>query len=497
MTANAFDLDSTTNTITYTLTSNPDSLFQIDANTGVITTAASINREVHGATRTVTVQATSSDGSTATQDFTIAINDIDEFDVTTPTDTDTTANEVNENTAIGTTVGVTSNAFDLDSTTNTITYTLTSNPDSLFQIDANTGVITTAASINREVHGATRTVTVQATSSDGSSATQDFTIAINDLDEFDVTVPTDTNVAANEVNENAAIGTQLALQRMHSTRTRLQNTITYTLTSIPDSLFQIDAKYRRYHHSRFYQPRSTRSNPHGHRSSHIQRRIDGNAGFYHCDQRHRRIRCNKTPTDTDTTANEVNENTAIGTTVGVYSECIRLGLDYKHDHLHADQHPDGLFQIDANTGVITTAAAINREVHGASRTVTVQATSSDGSSATQDFTIAINDLDEFDVTTPTDTDNTSQRSQRKRCHRNHSWRDFECIRLGLDHQHDHLHADQQPDGLFQIDANTGVITTAAAINREVHGATRTVTVQANPAMLVGNARFYHRDQRSR
>ncbi|MFN9913640.1 MAG: cadherin repeat domain-containing protein, partial [Pirellulaceae bacterium] len=148
VTANAFDLDATTNTITYSLTSNPDGLFQIDSSTGVVTTAAAINREVVGASRSITVQAASSDGSTATQTFTIAINDLDEFDVTIPTDSDATLNNVNENVVIGTTVGVTANAFDLDATTNTITYSLTSNPDGLFQIDSSTGVVTTAAAIN-------------------------------------------------------------------------------------------------------------------------------------------------------------------------------------------------------------------------------------------------------------------------------------------------------------------------------------------------------------
>ncbi|MFN9912100.1 MAG: cadherin repeat domain-containing protein, partial [Pirellulaceae bacterium] len=73
-----------------------------------------------------------------------------------------------ENVAVGTTIGITANAFDLDATTNTITYSLTSNPDGLFQIDANTGVVTTATAINREAIGATRSITVRATSSDGS-----------------------------------------------------------------------------------------------------------------------------------------------------------------------------------------------------------------------------------------------------------------------------------------------------------------------------------------
>ncbi len=44
--------------------------------------------------------------------YNIAINDVDEFDVSAITDTDATANEVTENVVIGTTVGITADAFD-------------------------------------------------------------------------------------------------------------------------------------------------------------------------------------------------------------------------------------------------------------------------------------------------------------------------------------------------------------------------------------------------
>ena len=97
----------TNNTITYSLTSNPDGLFQIDANTGVVTTAAAIDRETHGATRSITVQAPAATDRLQTQTFNITINDLDEFDVTVPTDTDAATNEVDENVAVGTTVGIT------------------------------------------------------------------------------------------------------------------------------------------------------------------------------------------------------------------------------------------------------------------------------------------------------------------------------------------------------------------------------------------------------
>ena len=192
ITADASDDDATTNAITYSCkTTTVDGSRSIPA-PAVVTVAGAIDREADGASRNITVRATSADGSFTDQVFAININDVDEFDVTVPTDVDGATDEVTENVIVGTTVGITADAFDLDATNNTITYSLTSNPDGLFTIDANTGVVTTAAAIDRETHGATRSITVQAASSDGSVASQAFNITINDVDEFDVTVPTDS-----------------------------------------------------------------------------------------------------------------------------------------------------------------------------------------------------------------------------------------------------------------------------------------------------------------
>ena len=137
--------------------------------------------------------ATSSDTTTTTRTFTITIGDADEFDVSTPTDSDAATNEVDENLTIGTTVGITANALDLDATTNTVTYSLTSNADGLFHDRRHNG----------RGHGQRRDQPrggrqllhhrashLQPTARPPRST---FTITINDVDEFDTGAVSDTN----------------------------------------------------------------------------------------------------------------------------------------------------------------------------------------------------------------------------------------------------------------------------------------------------------------
>ncbi len=169
----------------------------------IVADGSLLNREAN-ASHIITVRATSADGSYTDQNFTIGINDVDEFDVGTVTDTNATTDAVNENASVGTVVGITANASDSDATINTITYSLFDNDGGRFAIDANTGVVTVAGAINREIDGASRTITVRATSADGSYTDQNFSIGINDIDEFDVGTVSDTNATTNAVNENAS-----------------------------------------------------------------------------------------------------------------------------------------------------------------------------------------------------------------------------------------------------------------------------------------------------
>ncbi|MGN6135408.1 MAG: cadherin repeat domain-containing protein, partial [Aureliella sp.] len=96
-------------------------------------------------------------------------------------DTDATADTVAENAAVGTAVGIAASASDADATNNAISYSLVDDDGGRFAIDSATGVVTVAAAIDRETDGASRTIIVRASSSDGSSSDRSFTIAISDV----------------------------------------------------------------------------------------------------------------------------------------------------------------------------------------------------------------------------------------------------------------------------------------------------------------------------
>ncbi|MCA9066979.1 MAG: cadherin repeat domain-containing protein, partial [Planctomycetaceae bacterium] len=211
----------------------------IDSVTGVVTVAGAIDREA-AASYDIVVRATSTDTSFTTQTFTVAISDLNEFSVTAPSDADAANNAVDENSAIGTTVGLTANATDNDATTNSVTYSLVDSDSGNFAIDSNTGLVTVNAALDRETLGANRSITVRATSVDGSTNDAVFTISINDVDEFDVTVPVDTDATVNAVDENSVIGTTVGIIASASDVDATTNGVTYSLVDSDSGNFAID-----------------------------------------------------------------------------------------------------------------------------------------------------------------------------------------------------------------------------------------------------------------
>jgi hypothetical protein len=108
---------------------------------------------------------------------TIEIGDVDEFDVSAPVDTLIAINQVHENLAIGTQIGLATFSFDTDATNNNVSYSLTDDAGGRFAIDSVTGVVTTAAMLDFEARS-NWNITVQSLSEDGSTATSNFTVAV-------------------------------------------------------------------------------------------------------------------------------------------------------------------------------------------------------------------------------------------------------------------------------------------------------------------------------
>ncbi len=183
VTGSAVDSDATTNGVSYSLVNNDAGRFAIDVNTGVVTVAGAINREADGAVRNITIRATSQDGSFADQTFAISIVDVDEFNVTVPVDANAGINTVAENSAVGTTVGITGHAVDSDATTNGVIYSLVDNDGGRFAIDTNTGVVSVAGAIDFETDGGLRNITIRATSQDSSFVDQTFAINITPVND--------------------------------------------------------------------------------------------------------------------------------------------------------------------------------------------------------------------------------------------------------------------------------------------------------------------------
>ncbi|WP_353621251.1 cadherin domain-containing protein [Labrenzia sp. R4_1] len=203
VTAFAEDPDAT-DTVTYEIIG--DSPFVIDPETGVITVApgAEIDRE-ETPFIDVTVQATSTDGSTSQETFRVTVGDANEFGIGPVTDTDTEQNFVLENSDPGTVVGLTAFAEDPD-TTDIVTYEIVG--DSPFVIDPNSGVITVGpnADIDRETTPFID-VTVKATSTDGSTSQETFRVEVGDDNEGDIGPVVDIDKSNNDLNAVAENGT--------------------------------------------------------------------------------------------------------------------------------------------------------------------------------------------------------------------------------------------------------------------------------------------------
>ncbi|WP_236781370.1 Ig-like domain-containing protein, partial [Aliivibrio fischeri] len=148
----------------------------------------------------ITIIATSTDGSTSQESFDITVTDADgstpgggdtDNDVGPVTDSNTAENTLSENAEIGSVVNITGLAVDPDG--DEVSYKL-SDADiakGLFAIDATTGVVTLIGNLDHEVADS-HSITIIATSTDGSTSEASFDITVTDIDEIPPNPPTIT-----------------------------------------------------------------------------------------------------------------------------------------------------------------------------------------------------------------------------------------------------------------------------------------------------------------
>ena len=235
VTAFADDADGT-DTVSYSLLNNAGGLFVIDSITGLVTVNAALDYE-SAATHTIRVQALSTDGTTSVRDFTLAVKDINEYGTGAVIDSNASTNQVTEDAIVGTIVGVTAFADDLDGS-DSVSYSLINDAGGRFAIDGVTGIVTVNAALNYEVN-TSHVIRVQALSTDGSSNIQDITINVLDVNEFSTTLISDSNPAIDQVVENAALGSVVGVTALADDLDG-SDTVSYSLTNNAGGQLAID-----------------------------------------------------------------------------------------------------------------------------------------------------------------------------------------------------------------------------------------------------------------
>ncbi|MEY2874101.1 MAG: hypothetical protein RLZZ373_1472, partial [Pseudomonadota bacterium] len=474
--ARAIDADATNNTVTYTLTDDANGRFVIDAATGVVSVAAALDAEDE-TSHQIQVRATSSDGSTTTRTVTLAVLDIDEFDVAMLTDADAAANAVQATDGLGTAVGITASASDLDVSLNQITYTLADDGGGRFAINASSGLVTLARSVTADIDTA-QSLVVQATSADGSFLTRTFSVAITGTNLFAPVIGSDGGGAAAALNvlENAtAITTVVATDA-----DVVPGPLSYTLVGGADqALFTLDATTGVL---RFVAPPDAET-PRDASADNVHEVVVQVSDGVYTDTQTLTITVTDVNesavsvlADTDPAADAVPENAVTGTAVGVRMFATDTDATNNTVTYSLDDSAGGRFAIDAGTGVLTVAGLLDAEA-ALGHTVVVRAASSDGSATTLTLTIAVQDVDEYDITAVTDTDAQVNRVRED---------DPVGTVIGMtawaqdldatNHDISYALVDDAA-GRFSIEASSGVVTIARALDAET-AQVHSVTVRA-------------------
>ncbi len=229
----AIDMD-TDDTLTYALSGDDASAFEIDSMTGQLRTKTALDYETK-TSYSVTIMVR--DGKGGTDEISVTINVTDVQENRAPVfASDSTMLSIAENTGSGANIGTPVAAIDMD-TDDTLTYALSGDDASAFDIDSTTGQLRTKAVLDYETK---TSYSVTITVFDGSlTDTISVTINVTDVQENRAPVfasdSTTLSIAEN-TGSGANIGTPVAAIDMDT-----DDTLTYALSGDDASAFEIDS----------------------------------------------------------------------------------------------------------------------------------------------------------------------------------------------------------------------------------------------------------------
>ena len=132
----------------------------------------------------------------------VTVTNVDEWSVEAPQDVDASPDAVDEDAAVGSTVGVTAQSVDRD-VDDSVVYALVDDAEGRFAIDAQSGVVTLVGPVDAD-RDASHSITVRSSSTGGGVADATFVIAIGDVND---TAPVVTPGQSFAIDENSPGGT--------------------------------------------------------------------------------------------------------------------------------------------------------------------------------------------------------------------------------------------------------------------------------------------------
>ena len=383
--------DTDDDVLTYSLGGTDAASFSIDSSSGQLRTSAVLDYETK-TSYSVTITVTDGKGGSDSISVTINITDVDESptnNAPTFTDGDSTTRIFAENTATDTNIGSAITATDADAD-DTLTYSLSGNDASSFDIVSSSGQLKTKDVLNHETKSS-YAVTISVSDGEGGSDSISVTINVTDVNETPVFSDgtTTTRAISENVGANINIGTAVKAADPDT-----DDSLTYTLGSTDAASFAIDDKTGQLKTKTAldFETKSSYSvtvtvKDVGNLTDSITVTINvTNLG---------ETPSNNPPIfdDDEETTRTIAENTASGTNIGTPIAATDTDSNTLAYVLGGDDASS--FSIDLNTGQLKTSAALDHEDDD---TYGVTITVNDGSSTdTISVTITVTDVNEAPV----------------------------------------------------------------------------------------------------